>query len=57
MMDNFKDILAAACIIIVIPILWVSQGLGYVQLDGEVIGATIMAWGLILRDYFNARAK
>ena len=56
-MDNFKDILAAACIIIVIPALWVVQGLGYVQLDGEVIGATIMAWGLILRDYFNARTK
>lgn len=50
---KFKDWLAASVIISVIPVLWMCQGFGIVQLGGEIIGATIMAWGLVLQHYFE----
>ena len=54
-MKKFRQFLAAMCIIVVIPGLWVSHALGYLTLPGEVIGATIMAWGTILTFYFESK--
>lgn len=56
MIKNFNDLLAMLLIIIIIPGLWVAQGLGILSMPGEVIGATIMAWGLIIQFYFRKRS-
>lgn len=50
---NVNDLIALISLIFVIPGLWVTVGLGHLTLPGEVIGATIMAWGLILQYYFR----
>ena len=50
---NFRDLLALLALVIIIPGLWVIHGLGIVQFPGEVIGATVMGWGLILEYYLT----
>ncbi len=55
MIKKFRDVLALLTIIIVIPMLWVTQGLGILTMPGEVVGATIMGWGLILQFYFRKK--
>lgn len=57
MIKNFNNLLALLVVIIVIPGLWVTQGLGKLAMPGEVVGATIMAWGLIIQFYFRKRSK
>ncbi len=54
---KFKDLLAIACIIVIIPSLWVSQGLGAIELPEAVVGATILQWGLILQYYFRKKSN
>ena len=54
---NFRNLLALLAMIIIIPGLWVAQGLGYLAMPGEVIGATIMGWGLILQFYFRKKSE
>lgn len=49
---NWNDVLALV-LLFVIPALWVLQGLKTLELVGEVIGATIMGWTLVLQYYFR----
>ncbi len=50
-----NDVIALALLIVVIPGLWVAQGLGTLNMPGEVIGATIMGWTLVLQFYFRKK--
>ena len=54
---TFRDVLALLTLIVIIPTLWVLQGLGYLNMPGEVIGATIMGWGLVLNFYFRKKTE
>ena len=51
------DILALLAMIGIIPGLWIAQGMGLLAMPGEVIGATIMGWGLILQFYFRKKSE
>ena len=51
---NTNDLLALL-VLIVIPVLWVLQGRGIINMPGEVIGATIMGWTLVLQYYFRKK--
>ncbi len=50
---NVNDLLALLVLLVVIPALWILQGLGRLQMSGEIIGATIMGWTLVLQYYFR----
>lgn len=52
---KINDILAILVLIIIIPGLWITMGLGKITLAGEITGATIMAWGLVLQYYFRRK--
>ena len=53
-----NDIIALILLIPIIPGLWVSVGCDLIKLPGEIIGATIAGWTLILQYYFRkARDK
>jgi len=55
MIKKFNDLLALITIVGIIPGLWVATGLKAIVLPGEIIGATIMAWGLVLQYYFRRK--
>lgn len=57
MIKKFRDLLALISLVVVIPGLWIAHGRGYLVLPGEVIGATIMAWGLLFQFYFRKKPK
>ena len=46
---KINDILAILVLVIIIPGLWIGIGLGKLTVAGEITGATIMAWGLVLQ--------
>lgn len=50
---NVNDWIALIILLLVIPGLWVLVGLGMVTMPGEIIGATIAAWTLVLQYYFR----
>ena len=50
---SINDLLALLTLVIVIPGLWVLQGMGKLTMSGEIIGATIMGWTLILQYFFR----
>ena len=52
---KINDILAILVLVIIIPGLWVATGLGKITLPGEIIGATIVAWTLVLQYYFRRK--
>lgn len=54
---NINDLLALLTLVVIIPGLWVVQGLGVVNMPGEVIGATIMGWTLVLQYYFRKKKE
>ena len=56
-MKTFRDRLAILVAVIIIPLLWVGQGLGSLQLPGEVVGATIAIETLIANFYFRKKPK
>ncbi len=53
MIGNFRDILAILLGIVVIPSIWVLQGMGILTIAGEVIGATIAIETLIAQFYWR----
>ena len=53
MFKAVNDLLALLLLIVVIPGLWLAAALGVINLNGEVIGATIMGWTLVLQYYFR----
>lgn len=50
---TFNNILALLALIILIPGLWFCNGLGVIQLPGEILGATIAVWTLIFQFYYR----
>jgi len=52
---KINDILAILVLVIIIPGLWIGIGLGKLTVAGEITGATIMAWGLVLQYYFRRK--
>ena len=53
-----NDIIALLLLSIIIPGIWISEGIGKLELPGEIIGATIAGWTVILQYYFRkARAE
>lgn len=50
---KFKNMLSLILLVGVIPGMWIAQGLGFLMLNGEVTGATVIAWGLILEHYYE----
>ena len=51
--ENFRDIMALLVGVVVFPAIWILQGLGWLQLAGEVMGATIAIETLIAQFYFR----
>jgi len=50
--QNFNDRLALL-ILVLIPLLWIVQGLGRLNLASEVTGALIITWGMVIQYYFR----
>jgi len=48
-----NDIIALLLLFLVIPGIWIAEGLHLLELPGEVIGATIAGWTIILQYYFR----
>ena len=57
MIKNFRDLMALLVAVIVFPAIWVTQGLGVLNLPGEVVGATIAIETLIAQFYFRKAAE
>ena len=57
MLKNHRDLLSILLGVVVLPAIWVLQGLGYLTLPGEVIGATIAGETLIIQFYFRKAAS
>ena len=53
MIKTFRNLLALLIAVIVFPGIWVLQGLGWLALPGEVLGATIAIETLIGQFYFR----
>jgi len=53
MLKKFRDLLAVLLGVVVIPGIWVMQGIGILALPGEVVGATIAGETLIIQFYFR----
>ncbi len=48
-----NDIIALLLLSIIIPGIWIEEGVGKLELPGEIIGATIAGWTIILQYYFR----
>lgn len=55
MVKNVRDVIALALVLAVIPGLWILDAVRILQLNGEVLGASILAWGLVLNFYFRKK--
>jgi len=53
MLKNHRDLLSILLGVVVLPAVWIMQGIGYLTLPGEVIGATIAIETLIAQFYFR----
>ena len=53
MLRNHRDLLSVLLGVVVLPGIWILQGLGCLTLPGEVIGATIAIETLIAQFYFR----
>jgi len=50
-----NDAIALLLLIIIIPGLWIMDGLKAIALNEQVMGATIMGWTLVLQYYFRKK--
>ena len=55
MIKNFRNLLALLIAVVIFPTIWVGQGLGFLTLPGEVVGATIAIETLIAQFYFRKK--
>ena len=53
LIKNFRNLLALLVGVVVFPAIWILQGLGMLNLAGEIIGAMIAGETLILQFYFR----
>lgn len=49
---NFNDRLALL-LVLSLPIFWIIVAIKNANVSGEILGATVMAWGLIIQYYFR----
>ncbi len=56
MFKQINDLLALIIIGFIIPGLWILDGRGIIQLPGEVLGATIAAFTLVVQFYFRKKS-
>ncbi len=56
MIKRINDLLALVILGAIIPGLWILDGSGAIDLPGEVLGATIAAFTLIVQFYFRKKA-
>ena len=52
---NFNNLLALLIVVLVVPGLWIADALGTMSLNGEIKGATIAAWALVIQHYFRKK--
>lgn len=50
---NFNDFFALILDVIVIPVLWIVWGTGYILIPETALGATIPIWTLVAQYYFR----
>jgi len=55
MFKKFNDLLAILLAVVVFPVIWIMQGMGLLELSGEIVGATIAAETLIVQYYFRKK--
>ena len=52
---KFNDLLALCILVVIIPGIWITLGCGLLTLPGEIVGATIVGWSLVLQYYFRRK--
>ena len=52
--STFNDVLAI-CVISIVTALWILHGMNIIKLPGEILGATITTWILIIQFYFRKK--
>ena len=57
MIKNFRNLLALLVAVIVFPGIWIGQGLGWLNLPGEVIGMTIAVETLVAQFYWRKKGQ
>jgi hypothetical protein len=57
MFKRFNNLLALVTLTIILPGLWILDGRGIIRLTGEITGATIAAFTLIIQYYFRKKSK
>ena len=55
MIKNFNNLLALILLVGIFPALWILAGLSIINLNGEVLGATIAGFTLVLQFYFRKK--
>ncbi len=55
MFRQINDLLALLVLAVIIPALWLLDGNGIIHLPGEVLGATIAAFTLVVQFYFRKK--
>ncbi len=53
MIKRINDLLALILLVGIFPALWILHGKGIIVLPGEVLGATITGFILVLQFYFR----
>ena len=53
---TWKDRLSLM-LVVGIPFLWIWDGAEYITLDEHAMGATILAYGLVIQNYFKKDIK
>jgi len=52
---QFRDVLAWFAFLMIIPFLWISDGMGLLELNNIILGASISVWTLIAQFYFRKK--
>ena len=52
---SVNDLIALILLVVIIPGMWIVDGMKAIDLNGEVRGATIMGFTLILQYYFRKK--
>jgi hypothetical protein len=55
MFKKINDLLALLIAVVIIPAFWILDGLKVLEVNGEVLGATIATWTLIVQYYFRKK--
>ena len=55
LIKNFRNLLALLVAVIVFPTIWVLQGLGLLNMPGEILGVTVSVETMIAVFYFRKK--